>query len=66
MTCGLFFSLGHSTVVVAVVSTCLLWGYLRFITVQTVAIAISSAVYDKMHGVGNVGGIVGKQISLRC
>jgi len=38
VTCGLFFSLGHSTIVVAV----------------TIAITISSAVYEKMHGVGNV------------
>lgn len=47
VTCGLFFSLGHSTVVVVV----------------TVVIAISSAVYDKLHGIGNVGGIVGAAVS---
>ncbi|GLB38368.1 putative high-affinity nickel-transport protein [Lyophyllum shimeji] len=43
LTCGLFFSLGHSTILIVV----------------TVAIAISSDVFDKMHHVGEVGGIVG-------
>jgi len=47
VTCGLFFSLGHSTIVVVV----------------TVAIAISSDVYNKIHGVGTVGGIVGASVS---
>lgn len=42
-TCGLFFSLGHSTIVVAFI----------------VAIAISSNVYDRVGGFGDVGGIVG-------
>ncbi|KAF8073736.1 NicO-domain-containing protein [Lyophyllum atratum] len=48
VTCGLFFSLGHSTIV---------------IVVQTAAIAISSDVFDKMHHVGEVGGIVGAAVS---
>ncbi|EKM51899.1 uncharacterized protein PHACADRAFT_262302 [Phanerochaete carnosa HHB-10118-sp] len=47
VTCGLFFSLGHSTIVIAV----------------NVAIAISTSVYDHIDGVGNVGGIVGTAIS---
>ncbi|KZT18443.1 NicO-domain-containing protein [Neolentinus lepideus HHB14362 ss-1] len=47
VTCGLFFSLGHSTVVIAV----------------NVAIAISTSVYEKMNGVGQVGGIVGSAVS---
>ncbi|KAF8799008.1 NicO-domain-containing protein [Phlegmacium glaucopus] len=47
VTCGLFFSLGHSTIVIVII----------------VAIAISSHVYDKLHGVGNVGGIVGAAVS---
>ncbi|KAI0056100.1 NicO-domain-containing protein [Artomyces pyxidatus] len=47
VTCGLFFSLGHSTIVIAV----------------NVAIAISTDVADKIGGVGDVGGIVGSAIS---
>ncbi|KAJ7112859.1 NicO-domain-containing protein [Mycena crocata] len=47
VTCGLFFSLGHSTIVIAV----------------NVAIAISTSVYDKLDGVGTVGGIVGAAVS---
>ncbi|THH03297.1 hypothetical protein EW145_g6371 [Phellinidium pouzarii] len=47
VTCGLFFSLGHSTIVIAV----------------NVAIAISTSVYDKVSGVSNVGGIVGTAVS---
>ncbi|KAF9468489.1 high-affinity nickel-transport protein-domain-containing protein, partial [Collybia nuda] len=47
VTCGLFFSLGHSTIVV----------------VATVAIAISSDVFQKFHAVGNIGGIVGAAVS---
>jgi len=43
VTCGLFFSLGHSTVVIVV----------------NVAIAISTNVYDKIGNVGKVGGIIG-------
>jgi high-affinity nickel-transport protein len=43
ITCGLFFSLGHSTIV------------LFFI----IAIAISSDVYDRAGGFSNVGGIIG-------
>lgn len=47
VTCGLFFSLGHSTIVIAV----------------NVAIAISTSVYEHIDGVGNVGGIVGTAVS---
>ncbi|KAI5123092.1 hypothetical protein M0805_001448 [Coniferiporia weirii] len=47
VTCGLFFSLGHSTIVIAV----------------NVAIAISTSVYDRIDGVSNVGGIVGTAVS---
>ncbi|GJE88284.1 NicO-domain-containing protein [Phanerochaete sordida] len=47
VTCGLFFSLGHSTIVIAV----------------NVAIAISTSVYDHINGVGDVGGIVGTAVS---
>ncbi|KAF9019197.1 NicO-domain-containing protein [Hymenopellis radicata] len=47
VTCGLFFSLGHSTIVIVV----------------NIAIAISTDVYDKMTGVGKVGGIVGAAVS---
>ncbi|KAL1748614.1 high-affinity nickel-transport protein-domain-containing protein [Schizophyllum fasciatum] len=41
VTCGLFFSLGHSTIVIVV----------------NVAIAISTDVYQHIDGVGSVGGI---------
>ncbi|KAI8986207.1 NicO-domain-containing protein [Trametes punicea] len=47
VTCGLFFSLGHSTIVIAV----------------NVAIAISTDVYNHIDGVGAVGGIVGSAVS---
>ncbi|KAF9221667.1 NicO-domain-containing protein [Gyrodon lividus] len=47
VTCGLFFSCGHSTIVIVV----------------NVAIIISTSVYDKLNGVGNVGAIVGTAIS---
>ncbi|KAL4258244.1 Nickel/cobalt efflux system [Pleurotus pulmonarius] len=47
VTCGLFFSLGHSTIVIVVI----------------VAIAISTDVYNKLDGVGTVGGIVGAAVS---
>ncbi|KAI0283898.1 high-affinity nickel-transport protein-domain-containing protein [Russula aff. rugulosa BPL654] len=47
VTCGLFFSLGHSTIVIAV----------------NVAIAISTHVADKIDGVGQVGGVVGSSVS---
>ncbi|KAH9924277.1 NicO-domain-containing protein [Epithele typhae] len=47
VTCGLFFSLGHSTIVIVV----------------NVAIAISTDVYDRLTGVGEVGGIVGAAVS---
>ncbi|KZT60290.1 NicO-domain-containing protein [Calocera cornea HHB12733] len=47
VTCGLFFSLGHSTIVIAV----------------NVAIAVSTTVFEHLDGVGNVGGIVGTAVS---
>ncbi|KAF8158078.1 high-affinity nickel-transport protein-domain-containing protein [Crassisporium funariophilum] len=47
VTCGLFFSLGHSTIVIVVI----------------VAIAISADVYNKIGNVGTVGGIVGAAVS---
>ncbi|KAK0221791.1 NicO-domain-containing protein [Armillaria fumosa] len=47
VTCGLYFSLGHSTIVVVV----------------NIAIAISSDVYEKINGVGTIGGIVGAAVS---
>ncbi|KAJ8691743.1 hypothetical protein PTI98_011280 [Pleurotus ostreatus] len=47
VTCGLFFSLGHSTIVIVVI----------------VAIAISTDIYNKLDGVGTVGGIVGAAVS---
>ncbi|KAF7346448.1 Nickel/cobalt efflux system [Mycena sanguinolenta] len=47
VTCGLFFSLGHSSIVILV----------------NVAIAISSDVYNRLNGVGTIGGIVGTAVS---
>ncbi|KAH9065490.1 NicO-domain-containing protein [Lactarius vividus] len=47
VTCGLFFSLGHSTIVIVI----------------NVAIAISTDVADKIGGVGQVGGVVGSSVS---
>ncbi|TFK83817.1 NicO-domain-containing protein [Polyporus arcularius HHB13444] len=47
VTCGLFFSLGHSTIVIVV----------------NVAIAISTNVYNHIDGVGEIGGIVGAAVS---
>ncbi|QRV77691.1 high affinity nickel transport protein [Ceratobasidium sp. AG-Ba] len=47
VTAGLFFSLGHSTIVVVVI----------------VAIAISTNVYDKIGGVSDIGGIIGASVS---
>ncbi|KAK4689934.1 nickel/cobalt transporter (NiCoT) family protein, partial [Tremellales sp. Uapishka_1] len=47
ITCGLFFSLGHSTIVIAV----------------NIAIAISADIYDKLDKVGTVGGLVGTSVS---
>ena len=44
VTCGLFFSLGHSTIVVIFI----------------VAIAISTNIFDKAGGFGDVGGIIGE------
>ncbi|KIJ64544.1 hypothetical protein HYDPIDRAFT_40285 [Hydnomerulius pinastri MD-312] len=47
VTCGLFFSLGHSTIVIVV----------------NVAIVISTDVYNKLNGVGDVGSIIGTAVS---
>ncbi|KAK9895050.1 NicO-domain-containing protein [Cystobasidium minutum MCA 4210] len=47
LTCGLFFSLGHSTIVIAV----------------TLAVAISISVANKLDPVSSVGGIVGISVS---
>ncbi|KAI0304491.1 high-affinity nickel-transport protein-domain-containing protein [Multifurca ochricompacta] len=47
VTCGLFFSLGHSTIVIVV----------------NVAISISTDVADKIGGVGQVGGVIGSSVS---
>jgi high-affinity nickel-transport protein len=47
LTCGLFFSLGHSTIVIVV----------------NIAIAISASVYDKLDGFGEVGGVIGASVS---
>ncbi|WVQ70236.1 uncharacterized protein L199_008462 [Kwoniella botswanensis] len=47
ITCGLFFSLGHSTIVIVV----------------NIAIAISVDIYDKLDKVGSVGGIIGASVS---
>jgi len=63
VTCGLFFSLGHSTIVVVVVNNNVFGrrpcAHSRW---QTVAIAISSDVYHKIDSVGEVGGIIGRAI----
>ncbi|CEL62577.1 High-affinity nickel transport protein OS=Cupriavidus necator (strain ATCC 17699 / H16 / DSM 428 / Stanier 337) GN=hoxN PE=1 SV=3 [Rhizoctonia solani AG-1 IB] len=47
VTAGLYFSLGHSTIVVVVI----------------VAIAISTDVYDRIGGISDVGGIIGAAVS---
>ncbi|CAE7115445.1 unnamed protein product [Rhizoctonia solani] len=47
VTAGLYFSLGHSTIVVVVI----------------IAIAISTDVYDRIGGVSDVGGIIGAAVS---
>ncbi|CAK9782757.1 NicO-domain-containing protein [Cutaneotrichosporon oleaginosum] len=47
MTCGLFFSLGHSTIVIVV----------------NIALAISVDIYDRLGKVGDVGGIIGTSVS---
>ncbi|KAL7413711.1 high-affinity nickel-transport protein-domain-containing protein [Mrakia frigida] len=47
VTPGLFFSLGHSTIVIAV----------------NIAIAVSVSVYSRLGGVSEVGGIVGASVS---
>ena len=65
VTCGLFFSLGHSTIVIAVVRDRFDQSVGRSLrSSQNVAIAISTSVYDHIDGVGNVGGTVGE--SARC
>jgi len=46
VTCGLFFSLGHSTIVVIFI----------------VAISISTSIFDKVGGFGDVGGIIGENL----
>lgn len=45
--CGLWFSLGHSTIVIVV----------------NIAIAVSLDIYDKLDKVGTIGGIVGASVS---
>ncbi|CUA68786.1 Hydrogenase nickel incorporation protein HupN [Bradyrhizobium diazoefficiens USDA 110] [Rhizoctonia solani] len=47
VTAGLYFSLGHSTIVVVVI----------------IAIAISTDVYDRIGGVSDVGGTIGAAVS---
>ncbi|KDQ62484.1 hypothetical protein JAAARDRAFT_170887 [Jaapia argillacea MUCL 33604] len=47
VTCGLFFSIGHSTIVIAV----------------NVAIAISTSIYNRLGGVSSLGGTIGTAIS---
>ncbi|OCF35373.1 high-affinity nickel-transporter [Kwoniella heveanensis BCC8398] len=47
ITCGLFFSLGHSTIVIVV----------------NIAIAVSVDIYDKLDRFGSVGGIIGASVS---
>ncbi|EPQ32275.1 uncharacterized protein PFL1_00472 [Pseudozyma flocculosa PF-1] len=47
VTCGLFFSLGHSTIVVSVL----------------IAVAISTSVVNHLGGVSEVGGIIGASVS---
>ncbi|KAF8319701.1 hypothetical protein DL93DRAFT_110327 [Clavulina sp. PMI_390] len=47
VTCGLWFSLGHSTIVIIV----------------NVAIAISTKVYDKISQIGSAGNIIGPAVS---
>ena len=59
VTCGLFFSLGHSTIVLVVVCLFLLLPEQLLTFRKTIAIAVSTDVYERMNGVGEVGGIVG-------
>ena len=47
VTVGLFFSLGHSTIVVAVL----------------IAIAVSFTVYERMDKVSDIGGVIGASVS---
>ncbi|KAF9510957.1 hypothetical protein BS47DRAFT_1212814 [Hydnum rufescens UP504] len=69
VTCGLYFSLGHSSIVIVVVRvfynvvTSLLRALIGGRWEQNVAIAISSDVYGKIGGIGTVGGIVGSTVS---
>lgn len=57
LTCGLFFSLGHSTIVIAVNIAIAI----RFaVTVQADS---SVDVYDRLGKVGSIGGIVGTSVS---
>lgn len=48
VTCGFFFSLGHSTIVVVFI----------------IAIAISTNIFDKAGGFGDVGGIIGEALTI--
>ncbi|KXN90929.1 High-affinity nickel transport protein [Leucoagaricus sp. SymC.cos] len=65
ITCGLFFSLGHSSIVIAVVRASISITLLHLTTCfkRTIAIAISTDVYDRLNSVGEVGGIVGAAVS---
>ncbi|KAF8349478.1 NicO-domain-containing protein [Amanita rubescens] len=47
VTCGLYFSLGHSTIVIVV----------------TVAIAVSYGVYQHFNGANNIGAVIGASVS---
>ncbi|KAG6335565.1 hypothetical protein ID866_3528, partial [Astraeus odoratus] len=47
VTCGLFFSLGHSTIVVVV----------------NLAIVISTSVYNKLNGFSNIASVIGTAVS---
>ncbi|KAH7928443.1 NicO-domain-containing protein [Leucogyrophana mollusca] len=47
VTCGLFFSLGHSTIVIVV----------------NVAIVISTGIYNRIEGVGSIGSVIGPSVS---
>ncbi|CAE6421763.1 unnamed protein product [Rhizoctonia solani] len=63
VTAGLYFSLGHSTIVVVVVGPIIIRKRLLPIVCQIIAIAISTDVYDRIGGVSDVGGIIGAAIS---
>lgn len=47
VTVGLFFSLGHSTIVIA----------------MTVAVIITTAAIDKLPDVASIGGVIGVSVS---